>query len=113
MKTAAKTVLFGAASALFLASAAYASPAGQAFEITAGETSYSLWFDEGGGYIKRTDDGAKVGTYTFEDGELCLTSAETQEARCGEWPADLAVDESAVSTDWSDDGLEVTILRVE
>ncbi|MCH8488412.1 MAG: hypothetical protein LAT81_00605 [Oceanicaulis sp.] len=113
MKTAAKSFVFGAASALFLASAAYASPAGQVFEITAGETSYSLWFDEDGGYIKQTEDGAKVGAYTFEDGELCLTSAETEEARCGEWPADLAVNESAVSTDWSDDGLEATILRVE
>jgi len=112
MNTATKSILLGAASALFLASASYASPAGQTFEVTGGETSFTLWFDAEAGYVKQTDEGAKVGAWTLEDDVLCLTAADSTEPRCGEWIS-LEVGESTVSTEWSEDGSEVTILRVE
>ncbi|KAA5802210.1 hypothetical protein F1654_10240 [Alkalicaulis satelles] len=112
MDTPTKSILFGAASALFLASASYASPAGQAFEVTGAEASHTLFFDAEGGYTKQTDEGAKVGAWTLEDEVLCLIPADDPEPRCGGW-VDLEVGESTISTEWSRDGSEVTILRIE
>jgi len=112
MKIVMKSVLFGAASALLLASASFASPAGQVFEVTEPEAVFTIAFDAEGAYVIEAGETTSAGTWTLEDGVLCLTGAESEEPSCGTW-TDLEVGESTVTAEWSQDGVEVTILRVE
>jgi len=113
MKFVMKSVLFGAASALLLASASFASPAGQVFEVTgASSGSFTISFDGEDAYVITAGENTAAGTWTLEDGVLCLSSAEAEEPNCGAW-TDLEVGESNVSAEWSQDGSEDTILRVE
>ncbi|KAA5802209.1 hypothetical protein F1654_10235 [Alkalicaulis satelles] len=107
-----KTVLFGAASALLLAAASFASPAGQVFEVTETNTAYTVSFDAEGGYVIETADGSATGVWTLEEGVLCLTAADTGENRCAPW-TDLEVGQSDVTTDWSEDGAAISITRIE
>jgi opacity protein-like surface antigen len=107
-----KTVLFGAVSALMLASAAFASPAGQVFEVTGPETAFTIALGAEGGYVITAGETETVGTWTLEDGVLCLIAADIEEPNCGTW-TDLEVGETNVTAEWSQDGVEVTILRVE
>lgn len=114
MKIVMKSVLFGAASALLLASASFASPAGQVFEVTGGGASavYTMSFEADGAYVLEAGGTSSAGTWTLEEGVLCLDAVEIEEPNCGPW-LNLEVGESAVSTEWSQDGSEVTFLRVE
>jgi len=112
MKNVMKTVLFGAVSALLLTSASFASPAGQVFEVTGPETAFTIALDAEGGYVITAGETEAVGAWTLEYGVLCLIAADIEEPNCGAW-TDLEVGESTVSAEWSQDGSEHTILRVE
>lgn len=112
MKITMKTVLFGAASAMLLASASFASPAGQVFEVTGPEIAFTISLDAEGGYVITAGDTQAVGAWTLEDGVLCLIDPAIEEPNCGAW-TDLDVGESTVSAEWSQDGSEHTIVRVE
>ncbi|PWE16682.1 hypothetical protein DDZ18_10755 [Marinicauda salina] len=112
-----KTIAFAAAAAFGLSAAAFADhhmagPAGQSFEISSGEESYVGTFNADGTYT--TDTGAEMG-WTFEEGELCLT-AMTEEGEedttCNAWEG-MAVGDSVTTSEWSDDGSEITIERIE
>lgn len=107
-----KTVLFGAVSALLLTSAAFASPAGQVFEVTGPETAFTIALDAEGAYVISAGETTNTGTWTLEDGVLCLTDPEIEAPNCGTW-TNLEVGESNVTAEWSQDGSEHTILRVE
>ncbi|MCC5997066.1 MAG: hypothetical protein JJU18_11945 [Oceanicaulis sp.] len=107
-----KTILFGAASALLLAATAFASPAGQVFEVTETHAEYTVAFDAEGGYLIETGEGAATGSWTLEEGVLCLTAADTGQTRCAPW-SDLDVGQSDITTDWAEDGSAITITRIE
>lgn len=112
MKIVMKSVLFGAASALLLASASLASPAGQVFEVTEPEAVFTIAFDAEGAYVIEAGETTSTGAWTLEEGVLCLSAPEAEAPQCAPW-TNLEVGESTVTTDWSDDGSEITILRVE
>ena len=112
-----KTIAFAAAAAFGLTAAAAADhptagPAGQSFEITRGEESYVGTFNADGTYT--TDTGAEM-SWAFDEGELCLT-ATTEEGEedttCNAWEG-MEVGESVTTGEWSDDGSEITIERIE
>lgn len=107
-----KSVLFGAASALLLTAASFASPAGQVFEVTQPESVFTIAFNAEGGYVVTAGETTSEGTWTLEEGVLCLNAPDAEAPNCGAW-TDLEVGETNVTAEWSQDGVEVTILRVE
>lgn len=108
-----KTLIIAAAAALGLSGLAFANgPAGQVFEITAGDLVYQAMFAEDGGYSNSV---GTEGTWTYEDGTLCLQmeSEEGTQELCNSWES-MEVGESVTTSEWSADGeTEMTITRVE
>lgn len=69
-------------------------------------------FDSEGGYTLTSGEDTVTGTFTYAEGELCVTpAAEGAETLCGAW-TDLEIGESATSTEWTEDGAELVITRV-
>lgn len=107
-----KRVLFASVLAVALASPVLAQgPAGQSFELAAGEGGAAVEFDMTGTFVLTVDQTTTTGVYTYTDGELCLTGSEDgAETVCEAW-TDLEVGESAQSTLWTVDGEAVTLTR--
>ncbi|MFP4519245.1 MAG: hypothetical protein ACLFQ5_07300 [Oceanicaulis sp.] len=108
-----KRILLAAAALVAVSSAAYAEgPAGQTFDVTAGETVSTFTFTADGGFTQTVGDEIAEGTFTYAEGELCLTPAGDEvEALCGDW-TDLDIGESTTTTEFSGDGGEITITRI-
>jgi hypothetical protein len=111
-----KRFLIAAAALVALSSAAFAEgPASQSFDLVSGETVSTVTFFDDGAFTHTAGDVIAEGTYTYADGELCVTmtgdDAEAEaEALCGAW-TDLEIGESTVSIEFSADGSEMTITR--
>jgi hypothetical protein len=107
-----KRILLAAAALVAFSSAAFAQgPAGQSFDVVSGETVSTVPFTVEGTYTHIDGDVISDGAFTYVDGELCLTPAmEEAETVCGAW-TDLEIGESAVTTEFSSDGAELTITR--
>ncbi len=107
-----KRILLAAAALVAFSSAAFAEgPAGQSFDLVSGETVSTVTFSDDGVFTHTAGDMTAEGAYTYADGELCVTgSAEGSEPICGAW-TDLEIGESAVTSEFSADGAEMTITR--
>lgn len=105
-----KAFATGVIAALGLAGLALADgPAGHVYEISipSAEVTYTTSFHEDG---SMTNSLGQEGSWTFEDGVLCITAGE--EPLCNPFePTDVG--ESMTTTEWSVDGAEMTITRVE
>lgn len=106
-----KTILTAAVAALGLSAFALADgPAGHVYDVTDGENTWQSTFAEDGGYSNTLGG---EGTWTYEDGELCLlteSEAGAQEV-CNEWET-MEVGESITTDVWSAEGTQLTITRV-
>lgn len=106
-----KTILTAAAAAFGLASLAMADgPAGHVYEVTDGENTWQSTFSEDGGY---SNSAGGEGSWTYEGGELCLhmEAEDGTQSMCNPWE-EMGVGESMTTTDWSQDGTELTITRI-
>ena len=100
----------GLVAALGLSGAALAvSPAGHVYESTETQSgnSYTSTFHADGRF---TNEMGNEGTWTYEDGVLCITVEDTQ--MCNPFEAG-EVGESVTTTEWRADGVEITITRIE
>ena len=115
-----KTILTGLMAVGLLAAPALAdgmdNAVGNTVRITVNDEGqgFDAYFDADGAY---SDSLGRTGaTWAWADGQLCLTppaeSGET-DANCGPWDGTLAVGGSTTSTEWSDDGSEITITILE
>ncbi|KPP81343.1 MAG: hypothetical protein HLUCCA04_10150 [Oceanicaulis sp. HLUCCA04] len=100
----------GLVAALGLSGAALAvSPSGHVYESTETESGYSYTstFHADGRF---TNDMGNEGTWTYADGELCITVEDTE--LCNPFEAS-EVGESVTTDEWRADGVEITITRIE
>lgn len=107
-----KSIITAAAMALGLAGAAFADgPAGHVFDISAGDAGYQARFAEDGGY---TNTLGAEGSWTYADETLCLQlpAEEGTQEICNPWES-MEVGESMTTAEWSADGTEMTITRIE
>lgn len=105
-----KILVTGLVAALGVASVALADgPSGHVYDISipSAELNYTTTFHADG---RMENSMGQEGTWTYEDGELCLGSAE--EPTCNAFDM-MDVGDSVTTTDWSPDGTEMTITRVE
>lgn len=107
-----KILAAGAMSLAFSAAAMAEGPAGQVYEVSAGEGTATVNFASDGSYSIAYSEGGSSGTWTYSDGQLCVTDSEAGEQVCNEW-SNLGVGESIVTAVWSGEGVEQTITRVE
>lgn len=75
---------------------------------------FDAYFDADGSY---SDSLERTGaTWSWADGELCIVppaEAEGASPNCGPWDGTLAVGGSMTTSDWSQDGSEITISILE
>jgi hypothetical protein len=107
-----RKILAASAAAFAFTALAFADdhgPAGQTFEVSAGEVTQTVAFADDGTYTASVGDQSATGTWTFSDDTLCIVNAAGE--ACGAWSG-LAVGESTTSSEFSADGSEATIKRV-
>ncbi len=77
---------------------------------------FDAYFDADGGY---SDSLGRTGaTWTWADNQLCIVppaeaAAQGSGPNCGPWDGTLAVGSSTTSSEWSQDGTEITISIIE
>ena len=97
-------------SGLTLSAAAWADDlAGQVFNITMDGMEYTTSFHEGGTY---TNSLGGSGSWSMEDGTLCLTPMQAAESICNSWES-LEVGESCTTNVWNPQGGDMVITRIE
>ena len=106
LKTFAAAAL---AAVSFVGLALAEGPAGHTYAVTTADESWETTFADDGTF---TDTRGLTGTWTYADGELCLTmsTAEGDAQICNTFNA-LEVGGSSTSTGWTDDGSALTITR--
>lgn len=105
-----KAFATGIIAALGLAGMALADgPAGHTYEISipSADLNYTTTFHADG---RLENSMGQVGAWTYEDGVLCIGSEEAPVCNTFE-TAELG--QSMTSTDWTEDGSEMIITRIE
>lgn len=89
---------------------------GHSYEVSSANGTATVTFSGDGAYTMTNADGASTGAWTLSEGELCVTptvpeGTEGPGTLCGGWtPVDVGG--SFTSTDWSENGEELTITRI-